>query len=89
MKNLALYDILNQIGIVAENGTKNPMIKQVLNYAKKEIDDHTLVFHIDRERVRGKYWKDNHSVVIVTDQPELCTNLGDESKHRLSLSDRC
>lgn len=79
MKNLELHDILNQIGVVALNGSRNPMIKHVLNYSKREIDDHTLVFHMDRERIRGKYWKDNHTIVIVTDQPELCTNLGDST----------
>jgi UDP-N-acetylmuramoyl-tripeptide--D-alanyl-D-alanine ligase len=77
MKNLALHHILEQIGIDVKQGLENPMIKHVLNYAKKDINDHTLVFHMDREPIRGKYWKKNHSIVIVTDQPDLCTNLGE------------
>ncbi len=60
------------------HGSGNPMIKHVMDYSAKDIDDHTLVFHMDRERIRGKYWKENKYIVIVTDRPNLCTELGDQ-----------
>ncbi|MFD2443900.1 UDP-N-acetylmuramoyl-tripeptide--D-alanyl-D-alanine ligase [Bacillus sp. CGMCC 1.16607] len=76
MKNLMLNEIITQIGGDFHHGSGNPTIKHVLDYSKKEIEDHTLVFHMDGERIRGKHWKENHSIVIVTDQPNLCTDLG-------------
>ncbi|MFC3885410.1 Mur ligase family protein [Bacillus songklensis] len=78
MKNLTLQEILKQIGGDVLQGSGNPLIKHVMNYSKKDINDHTLVFHMDRERIRGKYWKQNHSIVIVTDKPDLCTELGNQ-----------
>jgi UDP-N-acetylmuramoyl-tripeptide--D-alanyl-D-alanine ligase len=77
VKSLPLSEILQQIGGERLQGSGNPIIKQVMNRSKKEIDDHTLVFHLDRDRIRGKYWKHNDSIVIVTDTPEQCTDLGE------------
>lgn len=79
MKSLALQDILDQIGGgVFLHGSGNPIIHHVMDSSEKDIEDHTLVFHMDHERIRGEYWKDNEAIVILTDQPELCTDLGDE-----------
>lgn len=81
MKSLRLNDILAQIGdyrIVQGSGKRNLLIEHVIDYSKKDIEDHTLLFHMDSERIRGKYWKYNEDVVIITDKPQLCTDLGDE-----------
>lgn len=78
MKNLALQDILNQIGGQIVQGSGNPVIEHVMDYSAKKIENHTLVFHMDRERIKGKYWKENESIAIITDQPTQCTDLGDE-----------
>jgi UDP-N-acetylmuramoyl-tripeptide--D-alanyl-D-alanine ligase len=78
MRDLALQEILTQIGGEVLHESGNPMIKHVMDYSAKDIDDHTLIFHMDRERIRGKYWKENKSIVIVTDRPNLCTELGDQ-----------
>jgi UDP-N-acetylmuramyl pentapeptide synthase len=75
VKNLTLNEILKQTGGDLCYGSGNPVIKHAINYAKKDIEDHTLIFHLDREPIRGKYWKENHSIVVITDHPELCTNL--------------
>lgn len=78
VKSIALHDILKQIGGGHFlQGSGNPMIEHVLDCSEKEIDDHTLIFHMDHERIRGKYWEGNEAIVIVTDQPDLCTDLGD------------
>ncbi|MFM1652599.1 Mur ligase family protein [Brevibacillus sp. B_LB10_24] len=77
MKSLPLRDIVQLIGGRVIHGSGNPMIRNVIDWSKKEIDDHTLVFHLDREPIHGKYWRVYQSVAIVTDQPELCTDLGD------------
>jgi UDP-N-acetylmuramoyl-tripeptide--D-alanyl-D-alanine ligase len=75
---LPLTNILEQIGGgEVLQGSGNPMIHYVMNRTKKEIDDNTLVFHRDHEKIKGKYWKNNTSIVIVTDRPDLCTDLGD------------
>ena len=76
---LQLSEILQQIdGQIIHRGDSDPLIKNVVNRTKKEIDNHTLLFHIKRDPIRGKYWADNHSVVIVTDVPEKCTQLHDQ-----------
>jgi UDP-N-acetylmuramoyl-tripeptide--D-alanyl-D-alanine ligase len=75
MKHFTLNEILKQTGGDLCYGSGNPVIKHAINYAKKDIEDHTLIFHLDREPIRGKYWKENHSIVVITDHPELCTNL--------------
>lgn len=78
MKSLTLNEILTQIGphiVHSPAATFNPIIKRAMDWTAKEIDDHTLVFHMDHERIRGKYWKDNQAVVVITDKPELCSDL--------------
>ncbi|QJX79060.1 Mur ligase family protein [Priestia megaterium] len=75
MRHFTLNEILKQTGGDLCYGSGNPVIKHAINYAKKDIEDHTLIFHLDREPIRGKYWKENHSIVVITDHPELCTNL--------------
>ncbi|QNF28918.1 Mur ligase family protein [Metabacillus elymi] len=78
MIHLPLSTILLQIGGVEFlQGYGNPVIHYVMNVSKREIDDNTLVFHMDHEKINGKYWKNNESIVIVTDRPDLCTDLGD------------
>jgi UDP-N-acetylmuramoyl-tripeptide--D-alanyl-D-alanine ligase len=80
MKKLQLQEILAQIKdhLVHAPPEANPLIEHVMDYAEKDIEDHTLVFHMYEERIRGKYWKNNKAIVIVTDKPELCTDLGEE-----------
>mgnify|MGYP001951606661 CR=1 FL=1 len=79
MKSLELNAILKQIGGgVFLHGAGNPRIDYVMDSSEKDIEDHTLVFHMDHERIRGKYWKNNKAIVIVTDQPDLCTDLSKE-----------
>lgn len=78
MRDLALEEILTQTGGDVLHGSGNPIIKHVMDYSAKDIEDHTLVIHMDRERIRGKYWKYNKSIVIITDRPDLCTGLGDQ-----------
>ncbi len=76
MKTLSLTDILQQIGGQILSGPDNHTIKHVKNRSKKDIDDHTLVFHLSRDEIRGKYWEDNYAVAIVSDSPDQCTDLG-------------
>lgn len=66
-----------QIGghVLHESG--NPVIKNVKNRSRKQIKDHTLVFHLDRDRIRGKYWEHNRSIAIVSDDPDQCTDIGE------------
>jgi UDP-N-acetylmuramoyl-tripeptide--D-alanyl-D-alanine ligase len=78
MKSLPLDIILKVTGGQIIHGSGNPIIKHVLDFSKKEIEDHTLVIHMDHEPIKGKYWKHNKAIVIITDSPDLCTNLGDE-----------
>ncbi|MFD2679210.1 Mur ligase family protein [Bacillus seohaeanensis] len=78
MKNIEFNTILQQIGGEIIHGSGNPIIQHVINYPKKEIYDHSLVFHMDKEKIRGKYWNHHEAVVIVTDKPDLCTNLGEQ-----------
>jgi UDP-N-acetylmuramoyl-tripeptide--D-alanyl-D-alanine ligase len=77
VKSLSLNEILQQIGGERLHGSGNPVIRHVMTRSKKEIEDYTLVFHLDRERIRGRYWQDNESIVIVSDSPEQCTDLGE------------
>ncbi|MFX3623582.1 MAG: Mur ligase family protein [Ectobacillus sp.] len=77
MKHLSLMDILGQTGGRVVHGSGNPIIKHVTNRSKKDIDDHTLVFHLKRDPIRGKYWADNHSIAVISDAPEQCTGLGE------------
>ncbi|WP_147535604.1 Mur ligase family protein [Bacillus marasmi] len=79
MKSLSLNEILNVIGphIIRSSAlASNPIIQRAMDWTAKDIDDHTLVFHMDHEKIRGKYWKNNQDIAIITDKPELCTNLG-------------
>ena len=72
---LQLSEILQQIDGRIIHGRENPLIKNVVNRTKKEINNHTLLFHIKRDPIRGKYWADKRSVVVVTDVPGKCTQL--------------
>lgn len=78
MKSLELREIFEVINIPFPDHIKNMTVEHVINYSKREIDDATLVFHLDRDRIRGKYWKHNRSIIILTDRPDLCTDLGNE-----------
>ena len=78
MKELKLLDILKIANIPEIESNKDFIVKHVINYSKKEINNYTLLFHLDEDRIRGRYWSQNHSVVIITERPELCTDLGDE-----------
>lgn len=77
MKTLPLQDILAAIGGQIIHGSGNPLIEHATDYSKKDIDDHTLIFHMDHERIRGKYWKYNEGLALITDRPDLCTDLND------------
>jgi UDP-N-acetylmuramoyl-tripeptide--D-alanyl-D-alanine ligase len=77
LKNLNLSDIVTQIDGRVIHGNGDPIIKHVMKKSKKQIDHHTLVFHLDKQSINGKYWINNHSVAIVTDHPEKCLDLGD------------
>ena len=48
----------------------DPVIKGVIKETKKDIDDHTLLFHTKRDSINGEYWADNLSIAVVTDSPE-------------------
>ncbi|MBE2975580.1 hypothetical protein [Priestia megaterium] len=48
MKNFTLNEILKQTGGDLCCGLENPVIKHAITYAKKDIEDHTLIFHLDR-----------------------------------------
>lgn len=81
MKSLSLNEILARIGphiVHSSVAARNPIVKRAMDWTAKEIEDHTLVFHMDHERIRGRYWKDNQAVVIITDKPELCSDLSEE-----------
>lgn len=78
MKSLSLQKILIHTGGEIIQGSGNPVIKHVMDYSAKDIYDQTFIFHMDHERIRGKYWKDNEDIVLITDKPERCTDLGDE-----------
>jgi UDP-N-acetylmuramoyl-tripeptide--D-alanyl-D-alanine ligase len=52
------------------------VIGNVTTTAKKYIKDNTLLFHLDRQPIDGKYYDDNEAIVIVTDTPEQCRRLG-------------
>lgn len=78
MKSLSLETILNITGGQIVHGAGNPIIEHVMDYSQKDIEDQTLVIHMDHEQIRGKYWKDNKGIAIITDKPELCTDLGAE-----------
>lgn len=77
MKSLPLRDIVQQTGGRIIHGSGNPIIMNVFVWAPNEIDDHTLVFHLDRAPLRGNNWGANKSIAIISDQPELCIDLGD------------
>ncbi len=77
MRNIRLSTILKLIDGKVIQGSGNPLIKNVMNRTKKEIEDHTLLFHLDHERIKGKYWSDYESVVIITDRPDKCIDLGE------------
>ncbi|WP_026074608.1 Mur ligase family protein [Brevibacillus massiliensis] len=77
MKSIPLRDIVQQIGGRIIHGSGNPMMMNVIDWSKKEIDDHTLVFHLDREPIHGKYWRVYQSVAIISDKPDFCMDLED------------
>lgn len=77
MKSLPLSEIVQQIGGRIIHGSDNLNIMNVIDWSNKEIDDHTLVFHLDREPIQGRYWRVYKSVAIITDKPDLCLNMGD------------
>lgn len=56
-------------------GLGNFVIKYVINYVKKDIEDYIFIFYLDRELIRGKYWKENYLIVVIIDYFELCMNL--------------
>jgi UDP-N-acetylmuramoyl-tripeptide--D-alanyl-D-alanine ligase len=77
VKCLALSEIVQQIGGSIIHGSDQHNIMNVIDWSTKEVDDHTLVFHLDRGPVHGRYWRVNKSVAIITDKPDLCIDLGD------------
>jgi UDP-N-acetylmuramoyl-tripeptide--D-alanyl-D-alanine ligase len=77
VKSLLFSEIQEQIGGHILHGEGNPAIHNVMTRSKKEIEDHTLVFHLSRDLIRGRYWRDHRSVVIITDEPEQCSDLGE------------
>lgn len=77
MKSLLLSDIIQQIDGLVVNGLDNFIIKRVKTETKKYIENGTLLFHFDRDPIRGKYWRDNTAIAVVTDSIEQCSALGD------------
>ncbi|RDW20810.1 UDP-N-acetylmuramoyl-tripeptide--D-alanyl-D-alanine ligase [Oceanobacillus chungangensis] len=53
------------------------MIHYVMNVSKRSIDNNTLVFHMDGEKINGKYWRKNKAIILITNRPDRCKNLGD------------
>lgn len=76
MKTIQISQILPLIEGTIIQGPDNVTIHNVMRKSKKLIDDNTLLFHLDRKEIRGKYYKDNHSIAIVSDRPEKCEGLG-------------
>lgn len=76
MKTLNSSQLLPLLGGKVIHGSENVQIHNVMRKSKKLIDDNTLLFHLDRKDIRGKYYKDNHAIAIVSDKPENCVNLG-------------
>lgn len=76
MRTLLLSDILSQTGGNIIKGSGNPRIKNVKKVSKKKIKDNTLLFHLDRDQIKGKYWSKYHSLAIISDVPNMCTDLG-------------
>lgn len=68
--------LLPLIGGQIIHGSENVSIKNVMRKSKKFIDDYTLLFHLDRKGINGKYYKNNSSITIVSDRPEKCEGLG-------------
>jgi UDP-N-acetylmuramoyl-tripeptide--D-alanyl-D-alanine ligase len=75
--NLPLNEIIGVTGGQLRHGSGNPVVSHVITESLKEIEDGTLVFHLDRDPIRGVYWEKNRSIVIITDEPEQCTDLGE------------
>lgn len=75
MKTIFLADILPLLGGKIIQGPKDVTIHHVMRKSKKWIDDNTLLFHLDRQTIRGKYYKDNTDIALVTDTPEKCVDL--------------
>lgn len=78
MKHIPLSEIVKKINGRVTNGLENPIIKGVTKRTKKNIDDHTLLFHFNRDSIKGKYWNGRQSIAVVTDAPEQCEELGDQ-----------
>lgn len=78
MLDLRLNEIMKHVGGKRIHGRGDPLIKHVVNRTKKQIKNQTLLFHLQRDPIRGKYWADNQAVAVVTDVPEKCTNLHEE-----------
>ena len=76
MKTIHTSQLLSLIGGQIIHGSDNVSIKNVMRKSKKLIDDNTLLFHLDRKDIKGKYYKDNSSIVIVSDRTEKCVDLG-------------
>ncbi|KMM36903.1 UDP-N-acetylmuramoyl-tripeptide--D-alanyl-D-alanine ligase [Alkalihalobacillus macyae] len=77
MRNLRLSEILKLTDGQVIQGSGDPMIHHVVNRTKKDIEDHTLLFHLDHERIKGKYWIKYEVVVVITDRPDKCIDLGE------------
>ncbi|MFB6465575.1 Mur ligase family protein [Cytobacillus sp. Hz8] len=76
MKHLPLNEIVQQIQGRIVWGSNNPIIKHVIKWTNKEIKDHTLLFHLRKDQINGKYWRDNEEIAVVTESPEQCQELG-------------
>lgn len=77
MKNLPLCEIVHHIGGRIIHGCGNPIIMNICDWSKNDIDDHTLIFHLDREPICGKDLIVNKAAAIISDEPDVCKDLGD------------
>lgn len=73
-----LSEIVQQMDGRIIHGRDDHIIKHVIKRTKKDIDHHTLLFHVNRDPINGQYWSREKSVAVVTDAAGHCTNLHDE-----------
>ncbi|MBB6445381.1 Mur ligase family protein [Bacillus benzoevorans] len=78
MIHIVLREIVQHLDGHVIHGRDDHIMKSVIKRTKKDIDHHTLLFHVNRDSINGQYWSAKQAVAVVTDVPEQCKNLHDE-----------
>lgn len=78
IKTLTVMDIIRlfERNVLVQGEANRGVVRHVITETRKNIHDHTLVFHLDREPIDGKYWAEFEDIVLVTDTVERCSHLG-------------